>query len=75
MGYAVSAPATYSHGGYVEPGMEVSVTGLIRCFKCLILLDIQYTSSSYPVYAPQASTAVVPLSRRLTGPSELHFPV
>ncbi|KXN87950.1 hypothetical protein AN958_07960 [Leucoagaricus sp. SymC.cos] len=49
MGYAVSAPAAYSHGGYVEPGME------------------SY-SLSYPLYAPQPSTAVVPLSRRLTGP-------
>ncbi|KAF9452164.1 hypothetical protein P691DRAFT_661542, partial [Macrolepiota fuliginosa MF-IS2] len=30
----------------------------------------QYVQPSYgPVYAPQASTAVVPLSRRLTGPS------
>lgn len=74
MGYAVSAPAAYNHGGYVEPAMDVSpqLTNDRRIPAHGRPFNSQYTTASYgPIYAPQPSTAVVPLSRRLTGPCEL----
>jgi hypothetical protein len=67
MGYAVSAPAAYGHGGYIDSGVG-SFSSLYLTLSLSHLDTSKYTPNSYSMYAPQ------PISRRLTGPSKLIFP-
>lgn len=70
MGYEISAPTAY--GGYTEPGLQASIIysySAVIGIRLIITLNAKYSHSPYAMHA-QPSVAVVPHSRRLSGPCE-----
>jgi len=67
--YGIPAPTTYR--GYTEPGLRASIIypySAIIGIRLITILNTQYPPSPYAMHAPESGVAVVPHSRRLTGP-------